>query len=178
MPTRRLYLLRHAKSSWDDALISDHDRPLAARGRRALDLLSSYIAEHELEPDLILCSTARRARETLGGLPLTSAAVQFEPGLYSAHADDLVARLAAVDPGIRSVMVIGHNPALQILILRLTGGCAPAYHHAPSETIVEIGRKFPTGALATLDVDCAWGQLHLACAELAEYVRPKALQYL
>jgi phosphohistidine phosphatase len=130
METRRLYLLRHAKSSWDDAMISDHARPLTARGRRSLELLSGYIVDHELEPDLILCSTARRARDTLAGLPLDQTKAHVEAPLYSAHTDDLIERLGVVDPAIRSVMVIGHNPALQMLILRLTGGCGPAHHHA------------------------------------------------
>jgi phosphohistidine phosphatase len=173
--TRRLHLLRHAKSSWDDPMQSDHDRPLAVRGRNAVTLLASYLADHEIRPDLILCSTARRARDTLDGLGIHSEATLLEPRLYSAGADELLARLKTIDPQARDVMIVGHNPALQMLTLRLVHG-GDCEHPAPGD-LEEIRRKFPTGALATLTFDGEWRSLRGACAELSGYVRPKALQY-
>jgi phosphohistidine phosphatase len=173
--TRRLHLLRHAKSSWDDPLQSDHDRPLAARGRNAVTLLASHIADHGIHPDLILCSTARRARDTLDGLGIQSETTLLEPRLYSAGPDELLERLRSVDPQARDVMIVGHNPALQMLTLRLVHGrdC----EQPASGDLEEIRRKFPTGALATLTFDREWRALRGACAELSAYVRPKALQY-
>ena len=91
---KRLYLLRHAKSSWKDPGLPDHDRPLAGRGRRAAAAIGRHLRAQGIEPELVLCSTARRARETLE---------RIEPALPTADID--------------SVMVIGHNPGLQRLAL-------------------------------------------------------------
>jgi phosphohistidine phosphatase len=118
---RRLYLLRHAKSSWKDEGLADHDRPLARRGRRAAKAMGRHLREQEVEPELVLCSTARRARETLEGVAasLGPGAIRIEPGLYGAGPDGLLARLHGIAPPIGSVMVIGHNPALEQLVLLL-----------------------------------------------------------
>ncbi len=147
---------------------SDHDRPLAPRGRRTLPLLRSHVHDHAIEPDLILCSTARRCRETFDGLEIDTGRVALEPGLYSAGADQLLARLQQLDPGEREVLVVGHNPALQVLVLRLA---------RTDDHLEEIAEKFPTGALATLTFSGDWAALRPHCADLREYVRPKALQY-
>jgi phosphohistidine phosphatase len=170
---RTLYVLRHAKSSWDDPMQSDHDRPLAPRGRRATKLLAQYVSEHAIAPQLVLCSTARRARETLEGIGFQAGQQLLEPELYSAGPDELIARLAQVDPQLRSVLLVGHNPALQMLILRL----AAPDDRLQSGALDDVRRKFPTGALATLTFGCGWDQLQPGAAELAGYIRPKALQY-
>jgi phosphohistidine phosphatase len=173
--TRRLYVLRHAKSSWDDPTTPDHDRPLAPRGRRAVKLLSRYIDENGIRPDLVLCSTARRALETLQGVS-PGGETMIEPAIYAASADELLARLRRISPQMRSAMVVGHNPALQMLILRLAHGDTGGRGRT-GEGLEDIRRKLPTGALATLSFDCEWSELELGSAELTDYVRPKALQY-
>ena len=84
---RELILLRHAKSSWGQAELADHDRPLNGRGRRQAPLVGAWLAAEDCEPDLVLCSSARRARETLEGLLGASGwqpPVVFEEGLYHA----------------------------------------------------------------------------------------------
>src|SRR5215831_14982212 len=91
-----LYLLRHAKSSWDDPALADHDRPLAPRGRRNGAALAEHVTREGIAPDLVLCSTALRARETLALLlPALGgeAEIQLEDELYGATADELLARL-------------------------------------------------------------------------------------
>jgi len=167
--SRRLHLLRHAKSAWDDPMQSDHDRALAPRGRSAVKLLHDYVRAHEIEPGLVLCSTARRAVDTARGVDLT-AELALEPRLYGASAEELLHRLHRVDDAVDEVMVVGHNPALQMLILKLVAA-------GSSAELAEIRRKFPTGALATLSFTGAWADLSPAGAELSAYVRPKALQY-
>jgi phosphohistidine phosphatase SixA len=84
-PMKRLYLLRHAKSSWKDATLGDHDRPLAGRGRRASKVIARRLRDRGIEPEVVLCSTARRARETLDRIApaLGAPAVEFEPDLYA-----------------------------------------------------------------------------------------------
>src|SRR3954462_1094953 len=96
--TRRLYLLRHAKSSWKNPALADHDRPLAGRGRRAAAALADHMVEHRIVSELVLCSTAVRARETYERLeaPLAGVPVHYERRLYAASADDLLERLRSV----------------------------------------------------------------------------------
>jgi phosphohistidine phosphatase len=90
---RFVYLLRHAKSSWKSG-VPDHERPLATRGRRASKAICRHLREQGVEPELMLCSTARRARETLERIePLGSPAVRLEPGLYGAGSDAQLDRL-------------------------------------------------------------------------------------
>ena len=171
---KRLYVLRHAKSSWDDHDAADHERPLSERGRRAVRLLAAHIEARGIAPELVLCSSARRTRETLEGLGLRSK-VLVEHRLYRASADDLIERLRGLPADLGSVMLVGHNPAMQMLVLRLATPGRDAREGA--EGLEEIRRKLPTGALVTLDVSDQWAQLDLGGAELIEYVRPKALQF-
>jgi phosphohistidine phosphatase len=119
--SKRLYLLRHAKSSWKQPELADHDRPLASRGRRAAKAIARHLRERQIAPELVLCSTARRARETLERIEpaLATAAVRREPQLYRASADVLFERLRTVPDDVASVMLIGHNPAIEQLALDL-----------------------------------------------------------
>jgi phosphohistidine phosphatase len=171
---KRLYVLRHAKSSWDDHAAADHERPLSERGRRAVRVIAAYMKAKAIEPELVLCSTARRTRETLEGLGLGST-VLVEHRLYGASADDLIERLRSLPAELRSVMLVGHNPALQMLVLRLAAGGWSGGERA--EGLEEIRRKLPTGALVTLETTDEWAQLDVGSAELVDYVRPKALQF-
>ena len=99
---KRLWLLRHLKSSWDEPGLADHDRPLAPRGRKAGKRIRQWAADHDVRPDLVLCSTAVRARATLDLVApaLGSPVVEIEAGLYHAWADDLLD--AAAEPRPRS----------------------------------------------------------------------------
>jgi len=167
---RRLYLLRHAKSSWKEQGLADHDRPLSRRGRRAAKAIGRHLRENRVVPELVLCSTARRARQTLEGIEpaLGRGAIRVEPDIYGAGPADLLALLHAIGPPVRSVMVIGHNPGLQQLAILL------ARHEA---AIQELEAKFPTGALATLAVrGSGWGALDRGTAELIEFIRPRDLE--
>jgi phosphohistidine phosphatase len=166
---KRLYLLRHAKSSWKDASVPDHDRPLAGRGRRAAKTMARHLREQDLEPQLVLCSTARRARETLERIQpaLGVATVELEHDLYAASADALLERLRRVPETVASVMLIGHNPGLQDLALDLARS---------QRTVSELATKFPTAALATLEVPASnWRELDHRTAEIVAFVRPRDL---
>jgi phosphohistidine phosphatase len=163
--SRRLYLLRHAKSSWDHPGLSDHDRPLAKRGRRATKALRPYLQKHAIAPELVLCSTARRARETLERIEpaLGAPAVRREPALYAASAEALLDRLRDVPDAVASVMLVGHSPGIEELADTLTG--------------CPVGSTFPTAALATLELLCAsWGDTGPGTARLIDFVRPRDLE--
>jgi phosphohistidine phosphatase len=160
---RQLWILRHVKSSWDEPGLADHDRPLAPRGRKAGKRIRRWATEHDVRPDLVLCSTAARARATLElVLPaLGTPVVELESRLYHAWADDLLERLRGVAPEHVSVMLIGHNPGLHELAAML----APPGPAA-----------FPTGALAELRLNVEdWRSLQPGDAELAQLVVPREL---
>jgi phosphohistidine phosphatase len=169
---RQLYVLRHAKSSWDEPGLDDHDRPLAARGRDAAQAMAAHVRAEGIRPELVICSSARRARETLDGVDPTGHRL-IEPGVYSAGATDLLQRLRRVPDATGSVMVIGHNPTLQMLVLCLADPGRDTL--GKGSDLEAMHSKFPTAALATLRFDGGWGELGPRRAELAGFVRPRQL---
>jgi phosphohistidine phosphatase len=167
---KRLFLLRHAKSSWKDSSLPDRERPLAGRGKRASKAMAAYVREHDIEPALVLCSAATRARQTLdrvapgfGNAP----EVRIESELYEASAAELLGRLQRVDEDVPSVMLVGHNPSMERLALDLANGGAD---------LAELAAKYPTGALATLEFDGPWSELEPDAARLAGFVKPRDLE--
>lgn len=171
MALKRLHLLRHAKSSWDAPDLDDHDRPLADRGRRVAPLIADYLTGAGLRPDLVLCSTAARARQTFDALApaLDGVPVQYERAVYVFDGDSLVGRLRTLPDSVVEVLVVGHNPALEETAIaladpRTSGGLLDRLHD-----------KFPTGAYAVLETSAAWADLAPNCATLVGFVRPKDL---
>ena len=166
---RTLYLLRHAKSSWDDPALADHERPLAQRGRRDAKRIGDHLARLGVEPELVLCSSSVRTCETLELLlPATGAStVSFEDGLYAASSDELLTRVRRVPAEVASLMLIGHNPGLQDLALALASA---------GDELDRVREKFPTAALATLAVPTEWDRLAEGAATLEAYVVPKGLR--
>jgi phosphohistidine phosphatase len=160
-----LYLLRHAKSSWDDPSLADHERPLAPRGERAATAMGEHMRSSEISPALVLCSSAVRARQTLERASIEGE-VRVDDGIYGASEGDLVAILRGLPAEVESAMMIGHNPAMQELALMLA---------AEGPELRRIHGKFPTGALATLEFDGAWSALGPHSARLVEFVKPKDL---
>ena len=166
---KRLYLLRHAKSSWDDPTLADRDRPLAPRGRRAAKVMAQHLGRKGIAPELVLCSPSTRTRQTLKRLapgPGKKADVQIEPELYAAPARNLLEVLHKVPDQVESVMLIGHYPGIQDLALSLA---------RPGSQISRLRRKFPTAALATLELNGTWRELAPGSAELVSLVKPKEL---
>jgi phosphohistidine phosphatase len=163
-----LYLLRHAKSSWDDPSLADGERPLAPRGRRDGKRIAEHLRRLEIEPELVLCSSARRTRDTLELVrqAIGGATVLVEDELYGASAGELLERIRLVPDEVASVMVIGHNPGLEQLALALASA---------GEELERLGEKFPTGALATLELADQWDRVAPAGATLTAYVVPKQL---
>lgn len=167
-----LHLLRHAKSSWGDPGLRDHDRPLSGRGERAAVAMADHLRREGIAPDLVLCSTARRTVDTLAairsGLPASSE-VETSRQLYEVGAEALLERLRRVPGTVGVLLLIGHNPGLEELSTRLAGaGTDPAARQA-------LARKFPTGALATLEFDGGWPDLSWGGARLTGFIAPKDL---
>ena len=166
--TRRIHLLRHAKSSWDDPALGDFDRPLAPRGVKAAGRIAQWIRESDVRPELILCSSAVRARETLARVQdaLGSPRIEIEDGLYAASGDSLAARLRRLSDDVGDVMLVGHNPGLADLCALLA---------QPSPERERVAEKLPTGALVTLETDSHWVDLDPECAAIGHFIVPREL---
>ncbi len=166
---RHLLLVRHAKSSWDDPGLADHDRPLAPRGRKAVSGVRGHLERVEHHPGIVLCSSSRRTEQTLDGIRAAlpaSASVVLDEALYLANADALLARLHRIDDDIDCAMVIGHNPALQNLALMLVGT-------GDADMRERLAAKLPTGAVATLSFDRPWAGLGPAVARIDDLFMPR-----
>jgi phosphohistidine phosphatase len=164
-------LLRHAKSSWDDPDLPDRLRPLAPRGVRAAGAMARHLRAAAVAPDLVLCSPARRAVQTWEGVAPgvpPDTAVEVDEAIYHADADELFARLRDVRSRIRSVLLIGHNPGLQDLAVDLVGSGDVGLRE-------RLLTKFPTGALATIDVPGDWHDLTWGAASVLALVVPREL---
>lgn len=167
---KRLFLLRHAKSSHEGPEVTDFERGLTQRGQGAARLMGEHMATQGWLPEQVLCSAARRAQETLEGLWQNWAAqppVRVEGDLYGTGARELRERLQRLPEATDSVLLVGHNPAIQQLALDLAGS-------GEVEAYAAMRAKFPTAALAVLEVG-PWHELYPGGAALVAFVRPKDL---
>lgn len=167
--TRTLIAMRHAKSSWAEQL-PDHDRPLAARGRRDGRAAGAWLQNQGLRPDLVLCSTAVRTRETWervrsGGVD--AGTVEYTDALYDADPAEVLALLHGVPEAVQTLLVIGHNPTTEDLVAQLGRGTG----HPDWWT--SMARKFPTSAIAVLHLSGTWAELTPGAATLAAYEVPR-----
>ena len=170
----QLLLLRHAKSSWDDPKLSDHARPLNARGRKAAAAIRVAMRELGLTPDIVLVSPARRTMQTLEILEPWDETPLIEPmdALYLATAPQMLKLLQAVAETARSVLVIGHNPGMHELAMMLVGEQAL---RSADDPVRRLAKSYPTAALAEFSVPGPWGRLEAGRARLVRFVAPKDL---
>jgi len=135
--------------------------------------MAEHIVRNEPRPDLILCSTAARTRQTLAPLvhrfSIPAPPIRLEKGLYLASETTLLERLRAIPDDVRSVLLIGHNEGIGELAVALAG-------NGTASALAALRQKYPTGALATLRVpDSTWSGLAAGAAELVSFVRPRDL---
>lgn len=159
---RRLFLLRHAKSDHAGADTPDADRPLARKGHRSCAAVAQHLTTTGFAPDLVLCSSALRTRQTVEGIaPALPATVPVltEDRLYLADPSELLARLRELDDGLPSVMMVGHNPGLHMLAVALLDA------RDRSRVLT-----FPTAALAVLETRIhRWAELGPSTARLSSF---------
>lgn len=169
---KTLCLLRHAKSGWDNPSLPDHDRPLNERGIEAAGKVGRHLKELGIRPDLVLCSTARRAVDTLSlvldgmgrGVP-----VEHERDLYLCGERALLERIRAVPDGVGTLLLVAHNPDMHHLAQHLAGHGDPATRRAVAE-------KFPTGGCAILSFETDhWRGVGRGQGTLTAFVRPRLL---
>jgi phosphohistidine phosphatase len=168
----RLMFLRHAKSSWPSSGLQDAARPLSERGQAAARLMGAYMARHSLIPDRILCSPARRTRETWAAIATQWPAdrdVVFDQRLYEATPQSILSVIRVQHEAARTLLVIGHNPGLQATAELLIAA-------GDVELRERLREKFPTAALAVIDfaID-KWKAIHQRSGRLDRYIVPRAV---
>ena len=153
-------LMRHAKSSWKDRLLRDHDRPLNKRGRRDAPRMAEFLSDRQLIPDRVICSSARRAVETAQGLTQFwhISDVQVDPRLYGAGLETWCQVFSEV-PGGACTLLVGHNPSIEEVLQAMTGQ----------------RMKVPTAAVACLSLQEGADAPALESLEMVAFFRPKAL---
>jgi phosphohistidine phosphatase len=178
---RQLLLLRHAKAASGDPGQSDHARPLTALGREAAASMRATIRELGLVPDVILVSSARRTLQTLEALSPWDETPIIEPmdGLYMATPAQLLGIIGGIAETVRGLMVIGHNPGLHELALRLAGVHGLSSNGNIGSPARLLAEGFPTGALAEFTVAKSWRDLGSAgggaSGRLVRFIRPRDL---
>lgn len=151
---RRLLVMRHAHAEPGHLGRADHERSLSPFGASTAEARAGLVAE--LAPTDVLCSSALRTVQTLQSLQLADGVrVAVEDGIYEASAQTLINRLATVPPDARTVLVVGHLPAVGHLVEGLMG--EPFVH------------AFQPAAIAVLDIDCAWAEIVADCARLSAF---------
>jgi phosphohistidine phosphatase len=170
---RRLLLLRHAKSAWPD--VPDSERPLSDRGRRDAPAIGRWLQSSGYVPDVVLCSTANRTRETWDLLaPELDAAppVRYEQRIYEASALSLLHLLREAGNGYRTVLLIGHNPG----IAELAVGIAQMIDGPAGEPLERVRAKFPTAAVAVLDFEGEWADLTPGEVRMTDFTVPREVR--
>jgi len=161
---KTLYLLRHAKSSWDDPGLKDFDRPLNERGLKAAPRMGAYIKKEKIRPDLILSSPAFRAKQTTTlvceAAGLTGVDIDFDERIYEASAQRLFEIVAGLKDNFDSAMMVGHNPGFEELLAALTGE----------------SKRMRTAALACIELNVKkWSDVSANSGKLKWLVKPKDL---
>jgi phosphohistidine phosphatase len=159
---KTLHLLRHAKSDWSDAALADHDRPLNRRGKQARRVIAEHVEGWKV--DLVVCSTARRARLT--AKPVIEALgcpVRYDDALYAATAGGLLAVVREFSDRDEAVMLVGHNPSMEEL----------------TEVLCGSSPEYPTAALGTVALAIEhWREISAGCGTLAAFATPAQLHAL
>jgi phosphohistidine phosphatase len=169
---KRLCLLRHAKSDRSDPAAADFDRGLNPRGRAAAPAIGRYLRRQKLIPDTVLCSAARRARETwelAGPMLKADIPVEYSERLYLAAPPQILRLLRQLPESAGTVLLLGHNPGFQVLALQLVG-------RGDAAARARLQAKFPTAALAVIDFEARrWRDVAQGEGELERFIAPRDL---
>jgi len=166
---RRLVLLRHAKSARPHG-VPDHERPLSGKGRRNAQAAGEWFLGEGPRPDLALCSTAVRARQTweivCGVLPPVP--TRYEGRLYGSDVEDVLDLARATSDGVRVLVMVGHEPTLSETALALAG------HGSDGAALKTLTHKFATNGVAVLRIDGPWRRVEPGAAALETFTVPRA----
>ncbi|MGA9541156.1 MAG: histidine phosphatase family protein [Methyloceanibacter sp.] len=165
-----LSLLRHAKSSWKNPALPDRERPLNSRGIADAPAMGRAMSERGIDPELVLCSSAQRTVDTLA-LVLPELKIEptvvYQDSLYRASPEDMLDLLRRLQPGARSVLLIGHNPEIQELALELIGA-------GPKGPRDRLSEKYPTGGLVVITFTAGlWSSVDVGSGSLTQFLAPR-----
>lgn len=167
---RTLLLLRHAKSDRDQPVVEDFARPLNVRGREAAARIGAWMKEHHLQPEWVICSPSVRTRETLTllrqHLAIPETLIDFDDRVYLADVTTLLGVLARCPEDMNNVLLVGHNPGIEQLLVHLCGEPLP---------LSAKGKLMPTAALAQITLPDDWRTLPLRAGKLTQMMRPEEL---
>lgn len=170
MAIRELFIVRHAKSDWSQAVARDFDRPLTKRGEKDAPLIAKWLKEQHIKPELLISSPAQRAKQTadaiISQLQIPQQNISFDKRLYLASTDTLLDVLSELNHDLTAVMLIGHNPGLENLIIHLSQDALPYKHDA---------KLLTTANVAQLRFKFAWNSIQPKEAQLINFVRPRDL---
>ena len=162
---KQIFLLRHAKSDWSALGHQDFERPLAERGVQDASLMSKYIKDQDYKIDKVLCSTARRTKETFDicadGFNFLIEDASYLDELYFGEANAIISLIESLDDSLASILIVGHNPTIHILTERIT------------RNLID---KYPTCALAEISLENSWKDLSLKQCKLKSFIKPKELR--
>ena len=167
---KRLTLLRHAKSGWDDPVTRDFDRPLNPRGRRAARTVGAEMKAQRLAFDLVLASPARRVVETIEEVAAGFGAIKadYDERLYLAPAATLLDIVRHAPDRVERLLLVGHNPGFEELALRLS--------RRGARLRAEIEVKYPTGTVAEIELPVEhWSEVKEGTGRLLRFIRPRDL---
>lgn len=169
---KHLAVLRHAKSSWDDAALGDFNRPLNDRGWKAARRIGRELKHRGMHFDFVIASTAARVRETIDGVQGHydfDAPIQFEPQMYGASERELLVLVRALPESVKAPLFVGHNPGLERLLVDLTRDDEGGLRH-------RVAGKFPTGAMAVMELPAhRWADVTPGSGKIVELILPKEL---
>ena len=170
---KRLTILRHAKSSWDDPQLADFNRPLNNRGWKAARRMGRELKRRDIHFDLCLASTAARVRETLDGLMETYGEprfeIRFEPRIYEATVATLLDIVHELPDNASAPLLVGHNPGLENLILKLSSEDSSGFR-------ARVAEGYPTAALAVIELPSQrWSDMDSGSGEIVELILPREL---
>lgn len=167
-----LYVMRHAKSSWDDPKLDDHERPLNKRGKKSAKLICEFFVKNKIKFDLILLSSSERTKKTLRILlsKITKPKkITISQKFYLAHENDLLKKIKKIDKKYKKVLLINHEPAVRNLTIRLS-------KNINTHNYKLMNYKFPTSAFAKIIFEVNEWPLIENKGILKEFIRPKDLQ--
>ncbi|MBH71592.1 MAG: phosphohistidine phosphatase [Pelagibacteraceae bacterium] len=169
---KTIFLLRHAKSSWDNLNLDDFDRPLSNKGIKASKKIGNYLKTNKFVPDIIYCSTAKRAKQTW---ELTNRIIKkkknilYKDNLYMANLSEFMKIIKKTKNKFKNLMIVSHNPGIESLAIELSKNENNKFHQ-----IINI--KYPTGALVVIKFNLNdWGKINYKKGEIYEFIKPKEL---
>lgn len=168
---KSLLLLRHAKSDWGSPEQPDIERPLNQRGHQSAALMGTWLMRQHIQPEWAICSTAQRVRETMtdlcSNLSLPESLIQFDQRLYLADLNTLLDSLSQCPNDMDYILLVGHNPGLEQLLIYL---CGPNLPRSKS------GKLMATATLAHINLPDDWHQLAPECGKLKQIIRPNEIK--